>query len=172
ADPAGWRGLLLLAATAGGRVHVLETRSAGRLRTFLASGTLSRMTVGRVVFDRRRDGLYLYRECRDIAPLALPAGAAGVWDGRFRLVNGTRRTIIVSAAGQVAVEGLQGPALRAHHAAPCLKFEDGAPLGAGMVDIAPVIAPYARFLPRFDLPAAQALAQLAGCPSFASPPNE
>jgi len=172
ADPAGWRGLLLLAATAGGRVHVLETRSAGRLRTFLASGTLSRMTAGRVVFDRRRDGLYLYRECRDIAPLVLPAGVAGVWDGRFRLANGTRRTIIVSALGQEAVEGLQGPALRARHAAPCLKFGDGAPASAGMVDIAPVIAPYARFLPRFDLPAAQALAQLAGCPPFASPPNE
>jgi tRNA(Ile)-lysidine synthase len=36
----------------------------------------------------------------------------------------------------------------------------------------PLIAPYARFLPRFDLPLADALAGLVGRARFSSPPNE
>ena len=171
ADPAAWRGLLVLAAAAGGRAHGLEARSAARLRAFLASGTLSRLTAGRVVFDHRRDGLYLYRECRGIAPLAVPASASAVWDGRCRVVNRTGRTLVVSAAGDALGEGLRGPAQRAARAASRLNFEDGGLVQEGAV-ATPVIAPYAHFLPRFDLPLAQALATLFGCAPFPSPPNE
>lgn len=171
ADPAAWRGLLLLAATAGGRVHTLEARSAGRLRSFLASGTLSRMTAGRVVFDRRRDALHLYREDRGIAPLLLQPGETGLWDGRYRLTNEASRPVVVHAFGGRA-EARHGPALRAGRTAPCLEFPDGGAAAAGDVTVEPVIAPYARFLPRFDLPLAQALADIAGCRRFVSPPNE
>ena len=174
-DPAALRGLLLLVATAGGRVHVLESRSAARLRAFLASGTLSRLTAGRVVFDCRRDGLHLYRECRGIAPLLLPAGHAGVWDGRCHVANRAARAVVVSAAGETAegdIDTLRGPALRAYRAAPCLKFEDGGAVAAEDAAIRPVIAPYAGFLPRFDLPLAQALADILGAGRFLPPPNE
>ena len=171
ADPAAWRGLLVLAATAGGRAHGLEARSAARLRTFLASGTLSRLTAGRVVFDHRRDGLHLYRECRGIVPLAVSAGAGAVWDGRCRVVNRTGRALVVSAVGDAAGGELRGPALRAARAAPRLNFEDGQAVREG-AEVVPVIAPYAHFLPRFDLPLAQALAVLLGCAPFPSPPNE
>ncbi|WP_411033393.1 tRNA lysidine(34) synthetase TilS [Shinella sp. BYT-45] len=174
-DPAAWRGLLLLAATAGGRTHTLEARSADRLRAFLSSGTLSRLTAGRVVFDRRRDGLYLYRECRGIAGMTLPPEGKGAWDGRYRVHNRTSRAIVVSACGEEAGRqsgGLRGPALRAHRAAPCLKFEDGGKVAEGGAGVEPLIAPYARFLPRFDLPIAQALADIVGCGRFVHPPNE
>lgn len=169
-DPAAWRGLLLVVATVGGRVHTLEARSAGRLKTFLTSGTLSRLTAGRVVFDRRRDGLHLYREDRGIVPLVLPPGQAAVWDGRYRLSNRAGRPVVVSAGGGMA--GQAGVSLRASRTAPCLKFEDGSMLGAGDVLVEPVIAPYARFLPRFDLPLANALADILGRARFVSPPNE
>ena len=171
ADPAAWRGLLVLAAAAGGRAHGLEARSAARLRAFLASGTLSRLTAGRVVFDRRRDGLHLYRECRGIIPLHLPADGSAVWDGRYRVANRTGRAIVVCAAGDGAGEGLRGPALRAARAAPRPVFEDGAAVEKG-TEADPVIAPYAHFLPRFDLPLAQVLAGLFGRGAFPSPPNE
>ena len=170
-DSAAWRGLLLLAATVGGRVHTLEARSAGRLRSFLASGTLSRLTAGRVVFDRRRDGLYLYREERGIAPRVLAAGEAGTWDGRYHVRNRTERTVVVCVCG-AAAGGLHGPALRAARTAPCLKFEDGGAVAAGDAAVTPVIAPYAHFLPRFDLPVAHALADLLGSARFPPPPNE
>jgi len=175
ADPAAWRGLLLLAAAAGGRAHVLETASADRLRAFLASGRLSRLTAGRVVFDRRRDGLFLYREHRGIESLALPAGAAALWDGRYRVANLTGQPIVVSAVGDEEGQGdavLRGPALRARRAAPRLKFEDGKMVPADGARVDTSIAPYARFLPRFDLPLANALAGILGCRPFSSPPNE
>lgn len=175
-DAGSWRGLLVLAATAGGRVHALEAASAGRLRNFLASGTLSRLTAGRVVFDRRRDGLFLYREARGIEPLLLLPGAAAVWDGRYHLVNRAGRAITVSAGGGCGGHGgdsgLSGPALRASRAAPCLKFEDGEHVSADLAIMEPLITPYARFLPRFDLSLANALAGIFGCPTFPSPPNE
>lgn len=172
ADPAAWRGLLLLSATVGGRMHTLETASAERLRGFLASGTLSRLTAGRVVFDRRREGLSLYRECRGIDNLVLPVGEAGVWDGRFRVINRSDRTIVVSAGGGDNMVPLRGPALRARRAMPCLKYEDGEGVPKGAVSLQPVVAPYALFLPRFDLPLANALAGLLGNAAFSSPPNE
>ena len=171
-DPAAWRGLLLLAAAVGGRVHVLDARAADRLRAFIASGTLSRLTAGRVVFDRRREGLALYRECRGISPLLLQAGETGTWDGRYRVVNRTGRSVVVSAAGERAGQGLHGAVLRASRAAPRLDFEDGGAVPEDVSRIEHVIAPYAQFLPRFDLPLAQALAALLGRRPFVSPPNE
>lgn len=176
ADADAWRGLGVLVAAIGGRVHALEARAAARLRVFLASGTLSRLTAGRVVFDRRRDGLYLYRECRGIEPMQVRAGASATWDSRYRISNRTDRTLVVSAAGEQAGEGhdadLHGPLRRAARAAPCLKFEDGRPAEVGAVDVAPLLSPYADFLPRFDLPIAQVLVGLFGCRPYVSPPNE
>jgi tRNA(Ile)-lysidine synthase len=171
-DPAAWRALLLLAATAGGRPHVIEARAAGRLRAFLASDTLSRLTAGRVVFDRRRDGLYLYRECRDIAAVTVPPEGVALWDGRYRLANRGGRAIIVTASDEVGGKGLRGPALRAASAAPRLIFERGGRVPDGAVLSERLIAPYTHFLPRFDLPLAQALAVLCGRLPFLSPPNE
>ena len=172
ADPAAWRGLLLLSATVGGRMHTLEAASAVRLRGFLASGTLSRLTAGRVVFDRRRDGLFLYRECRGIEDLVLPAGATGIWDGRFRVTNRNSRPVVVAAGvGDEAVP-LRGPALRARRAMPCLKYEDGEVVPREAMSLQAIVAPYALFLPRFDLPLANALAGLLGIGPFSSPPNE
>lgn len=175
-DPAAWRGFLLLAAMIGGRVHALEAASAERLRLFLASGTLSRATAGRVVFDRRRDGLFLYREDRDIERLVLPAGKADSWDGRYAIANRTTRTVVVCASGRADGQGEgtppRGPARRACRAVPSLTFEDGETARAEAMLIVPLIAPYRRFLPRFDLPIANALARLLGRPAFPSPPNE
>lgn len=175
ADPAAWRGLLMLAATVGGRVHIMETASAERLRGFLASGRLSRLTVGRVVFDRRREGLFLYRECRGIEPMLLPAGVAAIWDGRYHVTNKTNQAVVISAVGNECDdlgEGHRGPALRALKAMPRLKFEDGTTVSDSVDFIQAVIAPYRLFLPRFDLPLANALAGIWGISAFPSPPNE
>ena len=172
ADPAAWRGLLLLSATIGGRMHVLESASADRVRDFLASGTLSRLTAGRVVFDRRREGLFLYRECRGIENRTLSPDEEGIWDGRFRVANRSDRPVFVSAGGGGDLASLRGPVLRARRATLCLKYEDGEPVAASVVSLQPVVAPYALFLPRFDLPVANALAGLLGLGTFSSPPNE
>ncbi|MGR9205893.1 tRNA lysidine(34) synthetase TilS [Rhizobium leguminosarum] len=90
--------LARLAAVFGGQPFA---PGRGHMESILAFATGSkpgRITAGRVVFDLRRDGLYLARESRGISPLALRPGEAGVWDGRFYARNGSVASIEIQAA--------------------------------------------------------------------------
>ncbi|WP_440408724.1 tRNA lysidine(34) synthetase TilS [Neorhizobium petrolearium] len=87
--------LSLLSAVLGGRAHALRGESMNRVMAFLDSGRPGRITAGRVIFDLRRDGLYLARENRGLMPLHVPPGQAAVWDGRYRITNGSACEIIV-----------------------------------------------------------------------------
>jgi len=91
-----------LAAVFGGQPFVPGRVQMERLLAFAVGGKPGRMTVGRVVFDLRRDGLYLARESRGILPLVLESGETGVWDGRFETKNRSSATIeITTQAGVV-----------------------------------------------------------------------
>lgn len=91
-----------LAAVFGGQPFVPGRVQMERLLAFAVGGKPGRMTVGRVVFDLRRDGLYLARESRGILPLVLQPGETGVWDGRFETKNRSSATIeITTQAGAV-----------------------------------------------------------------------
>ena len=70
----------------------------GRVLAFATGDGVGRMTAGGVVFDLRRDGLYLVRESRGILSLVLQPGEAGVWDGRFHARNNLATSIVVEAA--------------------------------------------------------------------------
>ncbi|MBB3964888.1 tRNA lysidine(34) synthetase TilS [Rhizobium metallidurans] len=91
-------GLARLAAVIGGQAFALGAEQIGAVLDFLAAGRLGRMTAGRVVFDLRRDGLYLARETRGLLPLTVGAGERGVWDGRYLAVNGSGVEVRVVAA--------------------------------------------------------------------------
>ncbi|NNG72590.1 tRNA lysidine(34) synthetase TilS [Rhizobium laguerreae] len=195
-----------LAAVFGGQPFAPGRAQMERLLAFATGSKPARVTAGRVVFDLRRDGLYLARESRGILPLVLQPGEAGVWDGRFGAVNRSGTTIEVEAqAGHSlipalgsnprAVTGIQPPRVgavndstmreespapkdlgaldsrdehrnerglgrdlpkgawkRAVAAAPVLSAE-GAPLSeesVRKVELTPYIAPFDRFLTRFD----------------------
>ncbi|MBY5570923.1 tRNA lysidine(34) synthetase TilS [Rhizobium leguminosarum] len=167
--------LARLAAIFGGQPFAPGRARMERILAFVTGSGLGRMTAGRVVFDLRRDGLYLARESRGILPLVLQPGEAGVWDGRFGAVNRSGTTIGVEAqAGHslipVLVTGIQPPRVgavnegglgrdfpkgawrRAIASAPALSAE-GTPLSeesARMVELTPYFAPFDRFLTRFD----------------------
>ena len=94
-----------------------------------------------------------------------------MWDGRFRVSSHSTRPIVIFASS-AAAGALNGPALRAARTAPHVEFSGGGAAEAGDVTVVPVIAPYDRFLPRFDLPLANALADILGHVRFVSPPNE
>ena len=96
-----------LAAVFGGQPFVPGRVQMERLLMFAVGGKPGRMAVGRVVFDLRRDGLYLARESRGILPLVLQPGEAGVWDGRFAARNGSGATIGIEAATARAPSFLQ-----------------------------------------------------------------
>lgn len=178
-DPDNFRSLLTLAAVLGGRAHLAGRDTAARLRSFLATGAGQRMTAGRVVFDRRRDGLYLYREARGLPVMQLAPGETCRWDGRFRVSNGGSSVLTLSApddAGPVAATlssaGLpRGIAKRA--ALSSLSISQGGAVlmpSPENVSVEPVLAPFDVFLPRFDLVMADALADLAGRAPYVSCP--
>ncbi|RFB90063.1 tRNA lysidine(34) synthetase TilS [Rhizobium leguminosarum bv. trifolii] len=128
-----------LTAVFGGQPFAPGRAQMERLLTFAAGWEPGRMTVGRVVFDLRRDGLYLTRESRGILPLVLQSGEAGVWDGRFEAVNRSAIDMRIEArAGRsslipVLVTGIQPPRVGAVNDSTMPK-ESSAPKDLGALD--------------------------------------
>lgn len=160
------RALSLLAAVLGGRAHGPAGDSMDRIIEFIGCNEPGRMTAGRVIFDLRRNGLYITREGRGLLPQRVPAGQSVVWDGRFRVSNhgcfdltvgptvaDRQRAAILFADISPAI------ALRAMTAMPLV--------GDGPADsdvrIVPVLAPFDCFLPQFDIRIGEVLADLFGC---------
>ncbi|MGO4135166.1 tRNA lysidine(34) synthetase TilS [Rhizobium brockwellii] len=150
-----------LAAVFGGQPFAPGRAQMERLLAFVTGSEPGRMTAGRVVFDLRRDGLYLARESRGILPLVLQPGEVGVWDGRFYVRNGLpTSTVVEPATPPVTSTGMRG---HMHHlpkgawkraiaAAPVLSAEGNllSEESARMVELTPYFAPFDRFLTRFD----------------------
>lgn len=177
-DRDSFRALLTLAAVLGGREHLAGKETAARIRSFLGGGG-QRMTAGRVVFDRRRDGLYLYREARGLSVMQIASDKTCDWDGRFRVSNGGSGVLTLSVPGDarpvaasLAAAGLsEAIAKRAAHASLSVSRDDVVlePLPEN-VSVERLLAPFDAFLPRFDLAMADALAHLAGRAPYVSCP--
>lgn len=162
-----------LASVFGGAPYGPGRERMRRILDFIGEGKPGRRTVGGVVFDLRKDGLYLMRESRGIQPLVLAAGAEGIWDGRFRIVNSGRSAIRIEMAGTSAegqfAEGLpKGAVQRARAAMPHVAGE-GKEAGAAAATT-PYMAPFDRFLTRFDLTFANRLAACLGRQPYMPPP--
>jgi tRNA(Ile)-lysidine synthase len=167
---------ILLAASGGSEQLPDEERTAGLFRR-LNGGTL-RATLSRSVVDARKGGIYLRREARGLPP-AMPVADGMIWDGRYRLSypnpsSGLRvapfgaenaRKVAPAVAG--APQSLVRAALAAEPAlwseGECIGPATGECVRAAGVQAMPVAAPWARFLPSFDLAPARALAELLGC---------
>ncbi len=170
---ANWQAFLTVVAVLGGREHRLERDAADRLAVFLHGGALTRMTAGRVAFDRRREGLFLYREMRGIEALEIAADSEAVWDGRWRICNHGRTALFADAYRSTPTDRWEGvPAgvfARAARARPRLRSGSGEPAPSEFSAV-PVLSPYDRYLPLFDLPLANAIARLFALPGFSDPP--
>ncbi len=178
-DPAFCYGLGRLAAVFGGQAFPLSSSSLERVLAFLGTGEPGRVTAGRVVFDRRRDGLYLTREDRGILPLALAQGASAIWDGRFVIANHSGSEIRVEKQGAMPAQNdvdnrLPRSALkRVMAAAPAVFAGDDAIVSgafSGDMEVIPYFAPFDRFLTRFDFKFAQRLAAAFGTRPYPRPP--
>ncbi|RDL50191.1 tRNA(Ile)-lysidine synthase [Ensifer sp. M14] len=162
------RGLLALAGVVGGRTHSLAADTVARLVAFLVRKEPGRLTAGRVVFDKRATGLYLYREARDLPTLALRPAETGVWDGRFTVRNGGNGMVQITTtdAGGLQQQRLiaagvpPGVAKRAALSAPhVVSTGDNCTAKAA---VEPRICPYDTFLPGFDRIMAEMIAGLFG----------
>lgn len=169
-DPDHARALFRLAACIGGRTHLPGRLEQDRLVAFLAEGRPDRRTLAGVVFDRRREALFLYREMRGLKPVRIDAG--DVADGRFRLCGpaGGAATVCPVRDPQGASAGLLAsgvPEAIARRAAPAVLEIDG---GAADHELSRVLAPHLHFVPSFDLPAADALRHVFGLDPLPLPP--
>lgn len=159
--------LSMLAAVLGGRPHMLSRESADRLMAFF-TGKAGRMTAGRVVFDLRRDGLFMLRENRNLPTVTVMPGETVVWDGRFTVTSHVVTPIEVQP-GRERADGFENlaPGL-AKLAARVLP--DAEVLGEGGLAKSPHLAVFDRFLPVFDLPLAGRIAALMGRGPYLLPP--
>lgn len=181
ADPSHLRHALSgLSAAIGGRRYGLASASMDRVMDFVRLAKPGRMTAARVVFDLRRDGLYLMRENRDLPLLSLMAGESAIWDGRYRVINTTNENITVRAAeAATAADAMRlfpdvpgGVALRAARSMPELANGQTGQALTRLADIRfdPVLAPYDLFLPGFDLELACEIASLMAARPYPQPP--
>jgi tRNA(Ile)-lysidine synthase len=155
--------LSALAAVLGGRDHGPRTESLERIMAFLRSGLPGRMTAGRVIFDRRREGLYLQRENRGLPSVLIAPGQESIWDGRYRMRNLTDGEMQLGPRAADRDEAQKSfpdvppsVALRAMSVMPGLQAD-------------PLLAPFESFLPHFDVDLAAEIGVLMGCDTF--PPS-
>ncbi|RUM95679.1 tRNA lysidine(34) synthetase TilS [Pseudaminobacter arsenicus] len=172
--------LRILLASVGGTPHLPdEARCAQLLDRLnrewpLAAAKPLCATLSRVAVEARRDGLFLRRELRDLPQPVLPQDGM-LWDGRFRLrVTGETEGLSVAPLGPEAAEiaELYGADVAASlvraglstlpclwRGQECLSLLRRRTVRQGIAAV-PVAAPFARFLPSFDLAAARAIMHL------------
>ncbi len=172
-------GLARLAAVLGGQAFALRSEAMAGVLDFLAAGRPGRVTAGRVVFDLRRDGLFLARESRGVLPLKIGAGGRGVWDGRYVIENLTGTEVVLSARGAGGDTAGTLPdhtrlpksavarALAAQPRIAPIEASDGC---GNQIEIVPYFAPFDRFLTRLDVKFATSLAAAFGTRPYPKPP--
>jgi len=182
-DRAAIYALRILLATAGGVAFLPDQARSEALFGRLKAGFLC-ATLSRTVVDFRRAGVFLRREARGLPPAA-PTVDNTIWDGRRHItLNDRSGALLIAPLGTAAAKRLtiddgETPAslMRAALAAePTLRqvletpgLPQGEP-GSPAFAARPVVSPFARFLPSFDLAPARAVAELIGAsPLPASP---
>ena len=162
--------LRILFATAGGQTYLPDEQRAVAAFASLAGGP-ARLTLAGVVAERNRDGFFLYRENRN-----LPArgDASPIWDGRYRITHadsagtaiGEPDEDTVGMLLQNAPSDVPARLARAAFARLPAVWRSEECLGlAGTVEgttCEPVVAPWARYLPSFDIAPARAVSALIG----------
>lgn len=170
--------LQALVATLGGQTHGPSEPSLRFLMDLATQSNGSRITVGRCLAHRHREGILLVREARGIHPLILAPGKAGVWDGRWWMENSGNAFLRISASQKMAEQDrTESSVLPAsittlgRQSMPQLEQERpeaGWQISEGG-KVFRQISPYAQFLPGFDWPLADALAGLFGAKPFFPP---
>jgi tRNA(Ile)-lysidine synthase len=142
--------LRVVMAFAGGLDRVIDQDAALAIVDRLRSGASFRTTGSRALLDKRRRGLFLLREDRDVHP------GCSDFDGRYIVRPGAPRT-----AAPFSETDVPGSLIaQAQHLEP--------PVGHEIVRH--ILNPWPKRAPLFDLQAASALASLAGEAGFPPAP--
>ncbi|TGS13162.1 tRNA lysidine(34) synthetase TilS [Mesorhizobium sp. M2E.F.Ca.ET.209.01.1.1] len=180
--------LRILLATVGGMSFLVDEARCAALLARLRSAPLC-ATLSRTVVDARRSGIFLRRENRNLPAPAPPVGNQ-LWDNRRRVTLGGRITLkdqpgglVIAPLGAAAagrappIEDIPPSLSRAALAAEPSLWSGGEQLdfaggnaGPQPVSVVPAVAPFARFLPSFDLEPAAAVAALVCAPPLPASP--
>lgn len=158
-------GLHALVATIGGQPHGPDSAALDRLLRLGHQPPGNRLTLGRCLAHRHRSGMFLVREARDLPQFTIHPGELAIWDGRWAIKNTGNAAADV---GPAKAEALAEPAAALPASLAALAVTSR-PMKRPNLTAEPIIAPYQGFLPGFDLPLAQALADLFGARCFLSP---
>ncbi|MCM2290915.1 tRNA lysidine(34) synthetase TilS [Allorhizobium sp. BGMRC 0089] len=163
--PAHIHAISRLTACLGGRPHGPGREQMTALLSLFKAAPGARLTVGRCLAHRHRDGLLLLREDRNLPRLELDPGSTILWDGRFEITNRSEKAVTVGAAAETRPAARKGdePSLleRALRTQPHIHPH----MPTATLEIKPIIAPYHDFLPGFERQLAMAF-----CDLFAAPP--
>lgn len=159
-----------LLAVCGGAPQFPDAGRALNLFRDMREGRVRRATLSRTVADRRRSGVFLYREKRGL-PTEEPVPGT-IWDGRYRIADvgdgeGSVELFPVSPPRRVPEPTVPGPQTVP---AAILKAVRAAEPPAAAFHAVSVLAPWRLFLPSFDLALARAVAALAGAAEIPEPP--
>lgn len=184
--------LRVLLAAMGGTALLPDQARGEALFEQMRAGRLC-ATLSRAVVDIRRNGIFLRRESRDL-PRSAPIAGTLLWDGRRRITPDIEAGAITlgdssgawliaplgaaaAAKTPIAGDGAPPSLVRAALAAEPALWRGGECLGfagdvaaAAAIAVSPAVAPFARFLPCFDLVLAQAVAELIGAPPVSACP--
>ena len=177
--------LRALLAVVGGIPHLPDVARAEMLFSRLGEEEATRATLSRAVVDARRSGIWIRREARALPTLEL-SGRPTLWDGRWCVSTAGKAGVSTVAplgaelAKEFAVAHAKAPESLTRAALslePALFWEgkfvalaENCKMEASGALARPAVAPFARFLPGFDLALAEALARLAGAPPFPPAP--
>jgi tRNA(Ile)-lysidine synthase len=173
--------LRVLLAAMGGTEQLPDLARSTALFERLGGENL-RSTLSRAVVDARRAAIFIRRESRNLPQPSHPSSGA-VWDGRFR-VGGLAESVQLAPLGadDAKMMLLRDPPVPAAPETPnlvraALATEPALQRDGGFAGLAAnagaarrIIAPWARFLPSFDLALARAAARLLGATLPPEPP--
>lgn len=146
--------LRILLAVAGGTNHLPDEQRSAALHQRLAARTPLRAVLSRTLVDSRASGVFLLREARN-----LPEWTDGaIWDGRYA----TLLEAPIASVASVSPPDADVPDSLLRKAAAAEPPDK-------LVTV-PVLAPWARYLPSFDLAPARAVASLIGSGEIPAPP--
>lgn len=147
----------LVLAVMGGTTHLPDEARATALVDRLSREEAMRAVLSRALVDRRKTGIFILREGRALPPSEGLANGA-IWDGRYR----------VSSMMQDRSRGAMG---QGGGSAPesLLRMAAATRPGPEYTTV-PLMAPFARYLPSFDLDPARVMTRLLGAEEVPAPP--
>ncbi|MBX3566592.1 MAG: tRNA lysidine(34) synthetase TilS [Rhizobiaceae bacterium] len=186
--------LRVLLAAIGGTPHLADAARVEAVAGKLGAPTF-RTSISRCLVAARRDGIWLCREARGLPP-PRPACDGMIWDGRYRVSAGPGAADCLIAPSGSAGAGMTHPAgnlpagpvrtalsgqpaflqgegrcyLLRHGSEGQRDVSDGGPREPEGWTATPVLAPWSRFLPGFDLDLARAVAALLVAPPIPDSP--